>query len=130
MKTYLLAISIFFTVDMIWLGLVAQKFYADQIGFLMKPDINWLAAVIFYLLFVFALTVFVINPAIEKNSIVSALVMGAFFGLVSYATYDLTNLATLAKWPILVTVVDLIWGSTLGGLVSFLTVFISQKIGW
>jgi len=128
MKTYFLATSIFFVIDMIWLGLVARNFYAEQIGFLLKKDVNWIAALIFYFLFVAGLTVFVIQPAIEKNSVISALVMGGFFGLVTYATYDLTNLATMKNWPLLITVVDLVWGTTLGAVVSSLTVLISKKI--
>ena len=77
---------------MIWLILVARKFYNQQIGFLMRPDIGWPAAIIFYLLFIAALVTFVIGPAVEKHSWMHALIYGAFFGLVTYATYDLTNL--------------------------------------
>ena len=109
-RLFLIALPAFFVIDMIWLVLVAKKFYSEQIGFLMRPDIGWPAAIIFYLLFIAALVVFVISPAVEKHSWIHALLYGAFFGLVTYATYDLTNLATLKDWPVLVTVVDLIWG--------------------
>jgi uncharacterized membrane protein len=113
---------------MLWLVLVAKKFYQDQIGFLMKPDINWFAAIIFYFLFIAGLIVFVITPAVEKHSWVHALLYGALFGLITYATYDLTNLATLKDWPLLVTVVDLIWGSVLASSISLVTYFIANKI--
>jgi uncharacterized membrane protein len=129
LKLYLIALPVFFVIDMVWLALVAKGFYAKQIGFLMKPDINWAAAIIFYLLFIVGLVQFVITPALEKNSWMHALLFGALFGLITYATYDLTNLATLKDWPILVTIVDLIWGAVLAAAVSSITYFIAVKIG-
>jgi len=128
-KLYAIALPVFFVIDMIWLGLVAKNFYKSQIGFLMKPDINWTAAIIFYFLFIVGLVLFVIMPAVEKGSWIYALLFGALFGLITYATYDLTNLATLKDWPLLVTIVDLAWGATLGALVSVITFFIAGKIG-
>jgi uncharacterized membrane protein len=127
-KLFLIALPVFFVIDMVWLVLVAKKFYQEQIGFLMKPDINWAAAIIFYLLFIGGLVIFVISPAVEKHSWVHALVFGALFGLITYATYDLTNLATLQNWPLLVTVVDLIWGSVLASSISLTTYFIANKM--
>ena len=127
-KLFLIALPVFFIIDMIWLVLVAKNFYKAQIGFLMRPDINWPAAVIFYLLFIAGLVTFVINPAVEKCSWTHALLFGAFFGLITYATYDLTNLATLKDWPILVTVVDLIWGMVLSASISVITYLIAIRI--
>jgi uncharacterized membrane protein len=127
-KLFLIALPIFFVIDMAWLVLVAKKFYQEQIGFLMKPDINWFAAIIFYLLFIAGLVIFVIAPAIEKHSWVNAVVLGALFGLITYATYDLTNLATMKDWPLLVTIVDLIWGTVLAASISGITYFIANKI--
>lgn len=127
-KLYAIALPVFFAIDMVWLGLVAKNFYKSQIGFLMKPDINWTAAILFYLLFIVGLVLFVIAPAVEKGSWMYALLFGALFGLITYATYDLTNLATLKDWPLLVTIVDLAWGATLGALVSVVTYFIAGKI--
>lgn len=128
-KLYFIALPVFLVIDMIWLGLIAKNFYAKQIGFLMKSNINWLAAVIFYLLFIIGLVIFVIAPAMQKNSWLQALLLGALFGLIAYATYDLTNLATIKSWPILVTIIDLIWGMTVAGLVSVISFFIATKIG-
>lgn len=128
-KLYLIALPVFFVIDMVWLGLVAKNFYRNQIGFLMTPNINWLAAIIFYLLFIVGLVLFVITPAIDKGSWMHALLFGLLFGLITYATYDLTNLATLKDWPILVTIVDLIWGAVLAASVSVITYFIASKIG-
>ncbi|MGB8490021.1 MAG: DUF2177 family protein [Bacteroidales bacterium] len=127
-KLFFISLPVFFVIDMVWLVLVAKKFYQSQIGFLMKPDINWLAAIIFYLLFIIGLVIFVISPAVEKHSWVYALIFGALFGLITYATYDLTNLATLKDWPLLVTVVDLIWGTVLAASISCITYFIQSKI--
>ena len=128
LKLFIIALPVFFVIDMVWLVLVAKKFYQEQIGFLMKPDINWFAAIIFYLLFIAGLIIFVISPAVEKHSWVHALLFGALFGLITYATYDLTNLATLKDWPLLVTVVDLIWGTVLASAISLITYLIANKI--
>ena len=127
-KLFIISLPVFFVIDMVWLVLVAKKFYHEQIGFLMKPDINWAAAIIFYLFFIAGLVLFVISPAVEKHSWVHALLFGALFGLITYATYDLTNLATLKDWPLIVTVVDLIWGTVLASSISLITYVIANKI--
>ena len=127
-KLFLIALPVFFVIDMVWLVLVAKKFYQEQIGFLMKPEINWFAAIIFYLLFIAGLVIFVISPAVEKHSWVHAILFGALFGLITYATYDLTNLATMRDWPLLVTAVDLIWGTVLAASISGITYFFASKI--
>ena len=126
-KLFFIALPVFFAIDIVWLVLVARTFYNRQIGFLMRPDINWYAAVIFYLLFICGLIVFVIRPAIEKHSLTHALFYGSLFGLITYATYDLTNLATLKDWPLLVTVVDLVWGMVLSASVSVITYLITKS---
>jgi uncharacterized membrane protein len=128
-KLYAIALPVFFAIDMVWLGLVAKDFYRQQIGYLMKSDINWAAAILFYLIFIAGLVFFVISPAMEKGSWAYALLAGALFGLVCYATYDLTSLATTKDWPLLVTIVDLAWGAVLAASVSTATFFIATKIG-
>jgi uncharacterized membrane protein len=128
-KLYAIALPVFFAIDMIWLGLVAKDFYAKQIGSLLKPDVNWIAAIIFYLLFIVGLVIFVISPAMASGSWLRAVLLGALFGLICYATYDLTNLAVAKDWPLLVTVVDLIWGAVLASSVSVVTYLIASKIG-
>jgi len=128
-KLYAIALPVFFAIDMVWLGLVSKDFYRAQIGGLMKPDVNWAAAIIFYLIFIAGLVVFVVAPAVEKGSWMHALLFGALFGLVCYATYDLTNLAVAKDWPLLVTIVDLAWGVVLAATVSVVTYFIAGKIG-
>lgn len=128
-KLYAIALPVFFLIDMTWLGLVARNFYVGQLGSLMRSPINWVAAISFYALFIVGLVVFVIEPAVAKHSWTHALLFGAFFGLITYATYDLTNLATLRDWPLLVTVVDLVWGMVLAASVSVATYFIAGKFG-
>lgn len=113
---------------MLWLGLVAKNFYKEQIGMLMKPEVNWAAAIIFYLIFIMGMVVFVIAPAMSKGSWTHALLMGALFGFVCYATYDLTNLTIAKDWPLLVTIVDLVWGAVLAASVSTVTYFIATSL--
>ncbi len=128
-KLYLVTLPIFFAIDMVWLGLVARDFYKQQIGYLMKTDINWTAAIIFYLIFIAGLVLFVLQPALEKGSWVYALMFGAAFGFITYATYDLTNRATVKDWPLLVTIVDLVWGTVLAASVSTVAYIVATKIG-
>lgn len=128
-KLYLIVLPVFLGIDMIWLTLIAKNFYAQQIGYLMAKKPNLIAALIFYLIFIAGLIIFVISPALEKKEWSSALFMGAFFGLITYATYDLTNLATIKNWPLVITIVDLIWGMVLSASVSVISYFIASKIG-
>lgn len=115
---YLLTALVFFGLDMIWLGFLAKDLYRKHLGQLLSPQVNWIAAGIFYLLFIAGIFAFVILPAVEKGSWTRALVMGGLFGLVTYATYDLTNLATMANWPVRIVIIDLLWGMFLVGTVS------------
>jgi uncharacterized membrane protein len=126
-KLYAIALPIFFAIDMTWLGLIAKSFYRAQIGALMKSDVNWGAAILFYLLFIAGLVVFVITPAVTKR-LLDLLFLGALFGR-CYATCDLTNLAVTKDWPLLVTVVDLLWGAVLAASVSTITYIVAQKMG-
>ncbi|MFA5025475.1 MAG: DUF2177 family protein [Candidatus Shapirobacteria bacterium] len=117
-KLYFLTLTVFLAIDGLWLTLIAKNFYAKHLGYLMSKTPNLAAAGIFYLIYIVAMLVFVLVPAIEKKSLMQAITMGALFGLCAYATYDLTNLATIKDWPLLITVVDLIWGTTLSALVA------------
>jgi uncharacterized membrane protein len=89
--------------------------------------VNWAAAIVFYLLFLVGLVIFVIGPAVEKKDWMHALLAGALFGLITYATYDLTNLATLKDWPLTVVWVDMLWGTFLASSVSTITYLIAIK---
>ncbi|MFA5563065.1 MAG: DUF2177 family protein [Candidatus Caldatribacteriota bacterium] len=126
-RLYLITVPVFFIIDMLWLGLVAKQFYQNQIGFLMKTNINWIAAIIFYFLFVAGIVFFVLMPSLERRDLLYLILTAAFYGLLTYATYDLTNLATLKDWSLIVTIVDIIWGMTLSVSVSLISYFISIK---
>lgn len=126
-KLYLIALPVFLLIDIVWLAVVAKNFYSKYLGYIMSPTPNWTAAIIFYLLFIAGLILFVISPALEKQSWTYALIYGLLFGLMTYATYDLTNLATIKGWPLIVTIVDLVWGMAISASVSIITFFIVTK---
>lgn len=127
LKIYLITLTTFLILDGIWLTFVAQNFYKSQIGHLMSPNPNLLFALIFYLLFVIGLVIFSIQPAIESKSLRKAIILGGLFGFMTYATYDLTNLATLNNWPLLVTSIDLVWGTFVSATVSLISYKIIER---
>ncbi len=126
-KHYLITLVVFTLIDLVWLLVISKRLYQEKIGHLMADTVNLPAAAIFYLLYILALVFFVINPAVDKKSVLYALGAGAFFGLVAYGTYDLTNLATLKGWPASLTVIDLIWGSFVTGSTCAITTWLSGK---
>lgn len=128
LSVYAATLGIFFAIDLVWLGVVAKNFYRQHIGHLLAPDVNWGAAILFYLLFIGGLVFFAVKPALEAGSASRALGYGALFGLLTYATYDLTNQATMRDWPVLVTVVDLAWGTVLSATVAYLSYQVSSRI--
>jgi uncharacterized membrane protein len=125
---YVIATAIFLACDLVWLGLVARGFYQRHLGYLMRNPVNWAAALVFYLLFVVGLLIFAIKPALDVQNPLRALVYGALFGFFTYATYDLTNLATVRDWPLIVTVADLSWGVVLCGIVACATYGVAVRI--
>ena len=124
--SYLFTMAVFFLIDLLWLGLIAKNIYRKYLGALMSDTVNWAAAILFYLLFIAGIFVFVIYPSVEKQSATRALLSGAFFGLISYATYDLTNYATLKGFPLNIVVIDLIWGTVLTSIVSISGYYITK----
>lgn len=125
---YLISLAVFLAIDMVWLNVIAKSLYQKQLGYLMASEFNLLAAFIFYALFVAGLMYFSIYPSYIQKSILKALFTGAFFGFISYATYDLTNLATIRDWPVFITLIDLAWGATLGAATASISYFIFQKL--
>jgi len=128
LKLYIATLIAFFAIDMVWLSLVARTFYRQHLGYLMAPNTNWLAAIIFYLLFLVGLLVFVVAPGLEANSLKMTLVRAALFGLITYATYDLTNLATVKDWPVILTIVDMTWGTVLSVAVSYVSFVVGKRL--
>ena len=127
-KLYLITLPIFLAFDALWLGLVAQSFYAEKLGYLMRPAPLWLAALIFYLVDIVGVLIFVVTPALKEKSPSRAAFFGGVFGFVTYATYDLTNLATIRDWPLIVTFVDLAWGTVLTALVSAISCWFGLRL--
>ena len=118
---YVLAAAVFCLLDVIWLGTVAPGLYERHLGDLLAPSPNIAAAVVFYAIFVAGLVFFVIHPAVDAESWRRALGAGAFFGFVTYATWDLTNLAVLRDFPASIVPIDLAWGTVLAAGVSVST---------
>ena len=116
--SYILTTIVFLIIDLAWLGFIAKDLYRKYLGSFLAENVNWTAAIIFYLLYIVGISIFAIYPAVNKDSMMSAIVLGALFGFFAYATYDLTNLATLKDWPITIVLIDIIWGTILTASVS------------
>jgi len=115
---YALTAVTFFAVDVTWIGLVAQDFYRRNLGHLLRAEVLWSAAVLFYAIYIAGILVFAVLPGLEAGSLPRAVALGAFLGLFAYATFDLTSLALLRDFPIAVVLVDLAWGTFLTGFVA------------
>lgn len=126
---FITSLGVMTVLDAAWLGLVAPAFYKKHIGFIMADKPNWFAAVLFYLIFILGVTIFVVYPGWKNvDSLVKIGMMGALFGLVTYATYDLTNQATLKNWPPIVTAVDMLWGTFITASVSVVAVLVLRAL--
>ena len=126
--TYAVSVPVFFAVDMIWLGVIAKGFYRKALEPLLTPNINWTAAIVFYFLFLVGILIFALLPGMEKRSLRYTVLMAALFGFIAYATYDLTNLATLRDWPLLLSMVDMLWGAFLSASTAGATYLIMSRI--
>jgi uncharacterized membrane protein len=125
-KLYGLTVPVFFVIDLIWLGVVAKGFYQKNLKYILSPNVNWTAAIIFYLIYIAGILIFAVLPAVAKDSLRHAAVWGALFGFFTYATYDLTNLALLKDWPIIIVIVDILWGVVLCSAVATLSFFVAK----
>ena len=128
MPSFLATFAVMAVLDGIWLLVVARSFYRQHLGFLMADTPNWAAAGLFYVIYAVGVTVFATMPGVEEASVLTAAWRGALFGLVAYATYDLTNMATLRGWPTIVTVVDMAWGTALSAAVAAAATFIVLQL--
>ncbi|MFA6600581.1 MAG: DUF2177 family protein [Candidatus Omnitrophota bacterium] len=127
-KLYIIALVVFLALDALWLGLIAKDFFLSQLGPVLPLTLSVIPALVFYLLFAAGIVVFAVDPALKMKSLGSALARGAFLGLVTYGAYDLTNHATVANWPVIVTAVDMTWGSSLTAVVSSVTFLLGKKL--
>ena len=130
MKTLLIFIItsvIFFAIDMVWLGLIAKNYYQEKIGFLMADKVNWVAALVFYVMYIGGILYFVILPNIDHGNWQTTLLKGAILGMLCYGTYDLTNMATLKNWPYQLVIIDILWGAFLTGATATIAYLLSIK---
>ncbi len=125
---YLLAAVVFFAIDMLWLGLIAKDFYREKLAFVLSDSTNWTAAVVFYLLYIGGILYFATVPGLRASDWQIALLNGALFGFFCYATYDLTNMATIKDWPLIIVIVDIIWGTVLTGSVAIAGYWLGRKL--
>ena len=126
-RTYAALLATFLLLDFVWLGLVARGFYRSQLTDLLASEVRWLPAILFYMLFVAAILVFAVVPAVPRGSAGRAALLGGFFGVVAYATYDLTNLATMRDFPVTVAVVDMAWGGVLTASVATVGYMVASR---
>lgn len=129
LKLFGIAAVSFLVLDFVWLLFIARKMYQEYLGGLLGQT-KLIPAALFYVLYLVGILFFIVYPALEKNSLIYALSAGALLGLLCYGTYDLTNLATIKDWPILVTSVDLVWGAFVTAATSGITFFIAQLFNW
>ena len=127
MKLYVLTVPVFFAIDIVWLGVIARGFYRRHLGFILSPDVNWVAAVTFYLIYIAGIIFFAVRPALASGRLSEAALIGGLFGFFTYATYDLTNMATIKDWPLKIVVVDILWGTCLCALVAGLSFLIARQ---
>ena len=115
---YVATLVAFVGVDMVWLGLMVDRVYRPVIGDILAPGVNLPAASAFYLLFPLGLNIFAVLPALKSHAIADAALYGALFGFFAYATYDLTNQATVRAWSTQLSLIDMGWGFVLSGLAA------------
>jgi uncharacterized membrane protein len=119
----------FLVIDAIWLGVIAVDFYKATIGHLLAPEPDFVAAAFFYVIYLGGVVHFVVLPAAAEGGIMKAARQGALFGLVAYATYDLTNMATMRDWPLSVTLADLAWGAFITAVSSTVSTVAARRFG-
>ena len=120
---------VFLLVDLVWLGLVARGFYRAQLGHLLRADVLWPVALVFYAVYVAGILVFAVLPALDAGSLTRAVALGAFLGFVAYATFDLTALALLRDFPATLVGVDLAWGAALTSAVAAAGFVVGRWLG-
>ena len=126
--SYLVTLATFVAVDMAWLGTMASRFYKPMLGDIAIAGVNLPPAVVFYAIYPVGLMIFAIEPALRAGSWLNAPIYGALFGFFTYATYDLSNQATLRNWTFALTAVDVAWGTFLGALTSAVTFWVISRL--
>lgn len=124
---YVVTTLIFLAIDYVWLGYVAKDFYHDRLGHLMAEKVNFGVAAAFYLIYTIGIVIFAIKPALANDNLLLALGYGALLGLLAYGTYDVTNMATLKDWPVIVSVVDIVWGVSITAITAVAGAFLTSQ---
>ncbi|MBM3526854.1 MAG: DUF2177 family protein [Alphaproteobacteria bacterium] len=125
---YGVALAVFVAADMMWLGAMASRLYRPTLGDIAISGVNLPPAILFYAVYPIGLLIFAIQPALKSGSMSTAAVYGALFGFFTYATYDLTNHATLRNWTLQLTLVDVAWGTILGAISASITFWLVTKL--
>jgi len=128
LKLYFISLVVFCTIDFFWTGFIAKNWYQRELGYLLADSIQWTPVVLFYLLYAAGLLLFAVLPALEASNWRLAFLHGAALGLISYAAYDLTNLATIRNWPVMLAVSDILWGSFVSAATSYIVFFLAQRL--
>ncbi len=131
MKDLITYFSTFFSLlifDGIWLMLVAKNFYAKHLASFLSGQVNWLGILLFYPLYAAGILIFAILPAARDGEILKAILLGGFLGMIAYGTYNFTNLATLKNWPLIVVIIDVLWGMLATALAAGVGVLVFKKL--
>lgn len=128
--TYLVSLLVFLALDAAWLGFIARDFFTTQMGPLLRDDPNFAVAALFYLVFVAGIIYFGVLAGLRENSLLVAVLNGAFLGLLAYGTYDITNLAVLKGYPPVLAAVDMAWGTALSGVTAGVGYYAAKAFGW
>ena len=126
---YVACLLVMAALDGIWLGLVAMDSYVSAIGHLMRDQPNFIAAGLFYVIFVVGILIFAVAPALAEKAWTKAALLGGLFGFFSYMTYDLTNLATLKGWPVTISLIDMAWGFVITAITATAGYFAMAAVG-
>lgn len=127
--TWLAVTVSFLAIDAVWLSYVAKDFYRRHLDGMLLDEFRLGIAALFYLLYAVGILVLAVAPAAKAGSPLQAILLGALFGACAYGTYDITNLATLKNWPVIVSVVDIAWGTVLTATASFVGYLVLSRLG-
>ncbi len=125
---YLVALAALSVLDALWLGVVSREFYKARLGQLLLDRPLWSVAILFYLIHAAGIAVFAVPPAVAAGTWTAAALYGALFGFSVYAAYDITNLATLRGWPMVVSLVDLVWGTAVTAVATFAAFLVVRSL--
>jgi uncharacterized membrane protein len=125
---YVATLMTFVIADMVWLGIMVSRIYRPALGDILSPSVNLPPALVFYLIYPVGLMIFAVLPGLRSGSLAMAATYGALFGFFTYATYDLSNYATLRNWTAQVTVIDIAWGTLLGAMAALVGAYAASRV--